>query len=258
MNPGVSKCWMPVSVWEVFLSHGWRVFERLKIFRESFSESGEGVRLPRERGWPPGKSRNFRGSLGNFRGSLGNFRGASGLLLSSTVRELPGKSPKTSGEVRGTSGEVRGLPRSLGEPDSLPATRQICLHISLSRIILLVLPDYRNPGEERGGGAGQSMQGNSWARNWPGFAIPHSWYRAQKLTLRAQRLKKFNLDWKFQSRSKFSIAIEHFNPDLQNSPQKIGVCWVARLKFSISLENFNPGRRSWIFSIFGPLGPGLG
>ena len=64
--------------------------------------------------------RNFRGSLGNFRGSLGNFRGTSGLLLSSTV-------PKTSGEVRGTSGEVRGLPRSSGEPDSLPATRQICL-----------------------------------------------------------------------------------------------------------------------------------
>ena len=31
--------------------------------------------------------------------------------------------------------------------------------------------------------------------------------------------------------------------------------WAARLKFSISLENFNPGgRRSCIFSIFGPLG----
>ena len=73
---------------------------------------------------------NFRGSMGNFRGSLGNFRGTSGLLLSSTVRELPGKSPKTSGEVRGTSGEVRGLLRSSGEPDSLPATRQICLQNS--------------------------------------------------------------------------------------------------------------------------------
>ena len=64
---------------------------------------------------------------GTSGGSLGNFRRTSGLLLSSTVRELPGKSPKTSGEVRGTSGEVRGLPRSSGEPDSLPATRQICL-----------------------------------------------------------------------------------------------------------------------------------
>ena len=29
---------------------------------------------------------------------------------------------------------------------------------------------------------------------------------------------------------------------------------MARLKFSISIENFNPGGRSWIFSIFGPLG----
>ena len=58
----------------------------------------------------------------------------------------------------------------------------------------------------------------------------------------------FNLAWKFQSRLKFSIL------DLQNSPQKIGVWWVARLKFSISIENFNPGGRSWIFSIFGPLG----
>ena len=51
---------------------------------------------------------------------------------------------------------------------------------------------------------------------------------------------------KFQSRLKFSIplemkisiSLEIFNPDLQNSPQKIGVWWAARLKFSISLENF--------------------
>ena len=73
-------------------------------------------------------------------------------------------------------------------------------------------------------------------------------------TLRAQRLKKCNLDWNFQSRLKISISIEIFNPDLQNSPQIIGVCWGSRLKFSISIENFNPGGRSWIFSIFGPLG----
>ena len=75
--------------------------------RERFCESGEGVRLPRERGWPPGKSGNFRGSLGNFRGSLGNFRGTSGLLLSSTVREPPGKSPKN---FRGSLGNFRGSP----------------------------------------------------------------------------------------------------------------------------------------------------
>ena len=96
-------------------------------FRESFCESEEGVRLPRERADLRGSPGNLRGSPGNFRGSLGNFRGTPGLLFSSTVRELPGKSPKTSGEILGTSGEVRGLPRSLGEADSLPATRQICL-----------------------------------------------------------------------------------------------------------------------------------
>ena len=55
------------------------------------------------------------------------------MLLSSTVRELPGKSPKTSGEVRGTSGEVRGLLRSSGEPDSLPATHQICLQVGIKK-----------------------------------------------------------------------------------------------------------------------------
>ena len=75
-----------------------------------------------------------------------------------------------------------------------------------------------------------------------------------KKTLRAQNWKKsilieiFKLDWKKQSRLKFSI------PDLQNSPQKIGGWRVARLKISISIEIFNLGGRSWFFSIFGPLG----
>ena len=49
-------------------------------FRESFCESGEGVRLPRERADLRGSPGNFRGSAGNFRGSLGNFRGTPGLL----------------------------------------------------------------------------------------------------------------------------------------------------------------------------------
>ena len=79
-----------------------------KLLRESFCESGEGVRPPRERGWPPGKSRNFRGSLGNFRGSSGNFRGTLGFLLSSTVRELPGKSPKNFRGSFGDFPEARG------------------------------------------------------------------------------------------------------------------------------------------------------
>ena len=78
--------------------------------RESFCESGEGVRLPGEtfKGadlW--GSPGNLRGSSWNFRGSLGNFRGTPGLLLSSTVRELPGKSPKN---FRGSWGNFRGSP----------------------------------------------------------------------------------------------------------------------------------------------------
>ena len=50
------------------------------LIRESFCESGEGVRLPRERADLQGCPGNFRGSPGNFRGSLGNFRGTPGLL----------------------------------------------------------------------------------------------------------------------------------------------------------------------------------
>ena len=58
-----------------------RVENRKAIFfRESFCESGEGVRLPRERADLRGSPGNFRGSSGNFRGSLGNFRGTPGLL----------------------------------------------------------------------------------------------------------------------------------------------------------------------------------
>ena len=60
----------------------------------------------------PGKS------PGNFRGSR---RGTSGEVAA----ELPGKSP---GNFRGSLGNFRGSPgtfqRSLGEPDSLPPTRQ--------------------------------------------------------------------------------------------------------------------------------------
>ena len=37
-----------------------------------------------------------------------------------------------------------------------------------------------------------------------------------------------------QSRLKTSFSREKFNLDLQNSPQKIGPCWLARLKFSRS------------------------
>ena len=98
-------------------------FRRL-LLRESFCESGEGVRLPTERGWPPGKSGNFRGSPGNFRWSLGNFRGTPGLLLSSTVRELPGKSPKnfrgSLGNFRGSVGPFQKLGRAWLPPSDSP------------------------------------------------------------------------------------------------------------------------------------------
>ena len=49
---------------------------------------------------------------------------------------------------------------------------------------------------------------------------------------------------KNQSRLKFSISIEIFNPGPSEFPTKIGIWWVARLKISISIENFNPGWRS--------------
>ena len=65
-----------------------------QCFRESFCESGEVVRLPRE-------GADFRGSLGNFRGSLGNFRGSSGSLLISTVKNKERK-PRDFPEARGS------------------------------------------------------------------------------------------------------------------------------------------------------------
>ena len=94
-----------------------QVRSRLKRtpLRESFCESGEGVRLPRERGWPPGKSGKLPGKSGelpgnlriavrsrsertsgkvaeNFRGSSGNLRGSAG-----TFQKLGGAWPAPSG-----------------------------------------------------------------------------------------------------------------------------------------------------------------
>ena len=80
--------------------------------------------------------------------------------------------------------------------------------------------------------------------NTPGYPGHPGKIPRTSQTLRAQILKNFNLDGKFQFRLKFSISIEIFNLDLQNSPQKMGVCWVARLKSSISIENVTPGGRS--------------
>ena len=55
---------------------------------------------------------------------------------------------------------------------------------------------------------------------------------------------------KIQSRLKFSISLEIFNLDLQNSPQKIGVGGWLAWKFQSRLKI----SRSWKFSRFGPLG----
>ena len=95
--------------------------ECTNIPRESFCESEEGVRLPRETADP--------GEVPS--GEVWETSGEPLDCYSVPQREnFRGSRRKTSGEVRGTSGEVRGLSRSSGEPDSLPATRQICLQYS--------------------------------------------------------------------------------------------------------------------------------
>ena len=69
---------------------------RRLCIRESLCESGEGVRLPSERGLTSGEVRELAGKFGELPGKFGKLPGTSVLLLSSTARELPGKSPKNS------------------------------------------------------------------------------------------------------------------------------------------------------------------
>ena len=109
----------PVLPFLVFVEKGKENHPPKKDFyptklRESFCESGEGVRLPRERA----DLRGSPGTSGEVRGTSGEVRETSGEPLDCC--EVPqwenfrGSGRKTSGEVRGTSGEVRGLPRSSG------------------------------------------------------------------------------------------------------------------------------------------------
>ena len=88
------------------------------------------------RGWQASQRKGL--TSGEVRETSGNFRGTSGEVWETSGEPLDccqvpqwenfrGSRRKTSGEVWGTSVEVRGLPRSSGEPDPLPATRQICL-----------------------------------------------------------------------------------------------------------------------------------
>ena len=73
-------------------------------------------------------------------------------------------------------------------------------------------------------------------RFWTLFGL-HGWtlfgLRGALFALRAQRLKKTNLDWNFQSRSKFSISLENFNPGPSEFPTK------NRGLVGGALENFN-------------------
>ena len=99
-----------------------------------------------------GSPGNLWGSSGNFRGSLWNFRGTPGLLLSSTVKELPGKSPKN---FWGSWGELPGKSAGTfqklgGGPDSLPATRQICLQVTgINRFGALTCHAFEKKGNKR-------------------------------------------------------------------------------------------------------------
>ena len=124
-----------------------------KCFRESFCETGEVSGFPEKEADLRGSSGNFPGKSGELPGKSGKLPGKSGklpgkpliLLLSSTVRELAGGTRRgTSGEVRGTSGEVRGRSRNSGEPDSLPATRQICLQVLLHHGCWVYAPQPRS------------------------------------------------------------------------------------------------------------------
>ena len=75
-------------------------------------------------------------------------------------------------------------------------------------------------------------------------------------TLRAQRLKKFNVDWNFQSRLKISISLEIFNPGPSEFPTKITKKRFLQKSEGNFLEQ-SPGGfcggffGGWIF--FGPL-----
>ena len=117
-----------------------------------FCESGDAVRLPREKG---ADSREVWGTSPESGRLLQRFlkdsnpcrqnpmdfesislaprtRGTSGLLLSSTVRELQGSRQKNpSREVRGTSGEVQKVFSSSGAPGKSTVTLEIPGQISL-------------------------------------------------------------------------------------------------------------------------------
>ena len=82
-----------------------------------FCESGESVRLLRERGWPLEKSGELPGKPGELLGKSGKLPGNRWIAVKfHSEKELPGKSPKN---FRGSSGNFRGSPgtfQKLGGP----------------------------------------------------------------------------------------------------------------------------------------------
>ena len=94
---------------------GFCVFFRLCVFRESFCESGEGVRLPRDRGLTSGEVRELPGKFGELPGKFGKLPGESvvaGRFHSErTSGEVAEKLPGKFGGLLGKSGdfpEARG------------------------------------------------------------------------------------------------------------------------------------------------------
>ena len=63
--------------------------------------------------------------------------------------------------------------------------------------------------------------------------------------------------WKFQSRLEFSISLDNFAPDLDNSPQKGALISISLKRFNLRLVAWKCQSRSEIlnFSTFGPLSP---
>ena len=78
--------------------------------------------------------------------------------------------------------------------------------------------------------------------------------RERPKTLRAHRLKKFDLAWNFQSRSQISVSLENFNLDLQNSPRKIGFGGRLAWNFQSRSKTSIPESDLEIFQSLGPSG----
>ena len=106
--------------------------ERAK-FQGKFLRVRRGCQASQRKGLTSGEVRETSGEVRELPGKSGKLLGNPWILLNSTGENFRGSRRKTSGEVWGTSGEVRGLSRSSGEPDSLPATRQICLQLAKER-----------------------------------------------------------------------------------------------------------------------------